>query len=139
MRASGDSIDLDVADAAVTVDDEGGWLRDTPVFPWVVKTPLLHDTAVGVSQDREGQGEVSPQRLRLCGCIDGDDDQISARSADGVVVIAVVRQLAVTKRSPMASIEQQDHRPARHEGREPPWRTAGVRQLKVRSDGARDR
>lgn len=99
-------------DDASRVENEDSRFGDAALFLGVVDVPVLNDTARGVAQNGEWQMQCAADSLRFLRRIHGDGDHIRADGTEFVVVINILRQLAKTEGSPMASIEKEDQRAA---------------------------
>jgi hypothetical protein len=113
-HARDDVIYFRVAHGAIAVDDEDGRLRDAALLPRVVDIPLLNDAPFGVAQNRKREPQLAPHCFRFRGRIDGYGRDAGPGRGDFCVVVAVIRQLAEAKRSPIAAIEEQHERPVRN-------------------------
>lgn len=82
------------------------------MFAPVENIPLLHGEAIGVTQNRERESKLAAKAFRLLGAIDGDCDDIGSGGANLIVVIAIVRQLAEAKWSPVPAIKEEHDGPA---------------------------
>lgn len=116
---------------AIRVDDEDRRPGDSAELTWIKDIPCLDEAAIGVAQDAKGQLKVAAETFRAFGAVDGDRDDVGSRRPNLFVVVAVVRQLTETKRSPVPAIEDQNDRLGRNELREPPGRAVGIGEFEV--------
>ncbi len=95
---------------AVGCQDEYRRLGNASFLAWVVNGPFLDDATPDVGEDGERQPQLPPHRLRLLWGIHRYSHQVGTGSTNSFGVFAIFRQLAKTKWSPMAAIEQQNQR-----------------------------
>jgi len=107
-HAGRNAADNDASYSAVRTDDKDRRFRDTTPLARIVDIPLPDQAPLCVTQDRKWQRELFPQDFRLFRRIRGNGDEFSTGRANFIVVVAVIRQLANTKRSPATAIEEQD-------------------------------
>jgi hypothetical protein len=131
-NASANPVHRDEAHSAIGRQDEYRWLGNASFFIRVVNAPFLHDATLAVGEDGERQLHLLPHRLRLLRGIHGNSHQAGPGGTNSLVVLAIFRQLAETKGSPVAAIEQEDQRTTGRELRQPAWRAGRVRELKIR-------
>jgi hypothetical protein len=103
---SGHGVHGTVPHRALRIHEKDRRLGDAALLPWVVEIPGFDDAPLRIAQNRERQGQLEPQCLRLFRCIHRDRDEARPRRTDFLVVLAVVHQLAEAEGSPMAAIEE---------------------------------
>jgi hypothetical protein len=124
-------VDGRVSDHTARVDDENRRFRNAASLSCIQQVPFSNDVALAVAQDGKWQGELRAQSFGFRGRIDGNGGYACACRPNLSVMIAIVRQLAVAKRSPPAAIEQQHQRPVRCQIRKTLPRSCRIPQAKI--------
>src|SRR5271168_1752886 len=120
--------------AAVAVENENRRYGDPAFFFTIDYSPLLDHLAARVA--KYGKRQIVPQADSLGAgrFVDGKRGEVEACVAETCRVVAILRQLAKTHRSPVSSIENQNARALGHELRESARRAGRIGKRKFRSD-----
>lgn len=131
-HARGNGVNGRETDEASGIEDENRRFGDAAFLPGIVNVPVLDNATSCVAQDAEGQAQFAPHGFGFFGRVDGDRGEICAARANFLIAAAVIRQLAETEGSPMASIEKEDKRATGGQLGKAPRRARGIRQLEFR-------
>src|SRR5487761_233515 len=108
MHARGRHVDRAVAHDAAAIDNENR-RAGYPAFLFrVVNIPLLHDEAFPVRQNWKWEAQFAAHGFGFFRRVDRDSGDVCTRSANFIVMVAIVRQLAEAERSPMPAKEDED-------------------------------
>ena len=131
-NARGNGVNGRETDEASGIEDENRRFGNAAFLPGIVNVPVLDYTTICVAQDGERQMQFAPHGFRFFGRVDGDRGEICAARTNFLIVVAVIRQLAETEGSPMASIEKEDKRATGGQLGKAPRRARGIGQLEFR-------
>lgn len=131
-HARGNGVNGRETNEATWIEDENRRFGNAAFLPGIVNVPVLDYTTICVAQDGERQMQFAPHGFRFFGRVDGDRGEICAARTNFLIVVAVIRQLAETEGSPMASIEKKDKRAIGGQFGEAPRRARGIGQLEIR-------
>src|SRR5487761_414430 len=112
--------------AALAVDYEDGGFSNPSHFPFVQDSPRRDQSPFGVTKDREWQAQIKPHIFGFSRLIDRDCGHVNSGEPDVLVLVAILRQLAETERSPMAAIKNEYARAARGQLGKPPLLPPGI-------------
>jgi len=98
-------VDGRVSHYEARVDDEHRRFRNAASLSCIQQVPFSNDVAFRVAQDGKWKRELRAQSFGLRGLIDGNCGYACACRPNLRVTIAIIRQLAVAKRSPPAAIK----------------------------------
>ncbi len=96
-------------------NDEDRWFRDPALFFRVEHTPFPYDHSLRVAQNHIRQIKLPAQSLGTIGRINGKRCEGGACFLNFIVEIAIFRQLAKTKRSPVPAVKKEDARAGGHQ------------------------
>lgn len=131
-HARGNSVNGRETDEASGIEDENRRFGNAAFLLGIVDVPVLDYTTICVAQDGERQMQFAPNGFRFFGRVDGNRDEICAARTNFLIVVAVIRQLAETEGSPMASIEYEGKRATGGQLGKAPRRARGIGQLEFR-------
>lgn len=131
-NARGNSVNGRETDEASGIEDENRRFGNAAFLPGIVNVPVLDNATICVAQDGERQMQFAPNGFGFFGRVDGNRDEICAARTNFLIAAAVIRQLAETEGSPMASIEKEDKRATGGQLGKAPRRARGIGQLEFR-------
>lgn len=131
-NARGNGVNGRETDEASGIEDENRRFGNAAFLPGIVNVPVLDNATICVAQDREGQVQFAPHGFGFFGRVDGNRDEICAARTNFLIAAAVIRQLAETEGSPMASIEKEDKRATGGQLGKVPQHAHGIGQLEIR-------
>ncbi len=119
------------AKAKVTLHHEHGGLGDAASFTRIENAPCFDHLAPSIREDGERKAQLAPYRRGLLRRVHGNGGDRGSGALEAGEVVAVLRQLAEAKGSPMPAIKNQYDGTARRQLREPPRAALGIGQLEV--------
>jgi hypothetical protein len=115
-------------------DDENRRLGNPALFLRVVPAPLTHQFPARVAKEGERQAQLLPQGFGALRLVHRDGNNVGAGGANLIIVVAVFRQLAKAKRSPMPAVEKNHLRPCGDQFLQPVKLPAGIGKLEIGRD-----